>query len=257
MARVITNPQDYTLKDLRNYDWDIIKLNITFDTEPLLGFFEDLKTKHSESHWSYQRPDMEEYYDQIILSDPRIEGIDFNKGGYWTLQWPVQRTDPIPVPMFANRKIFPELLEDTWQNKMDNHLDHYYYGAYKSFVEQIGQDAWTWGRAMSAGKEEGIGPHLDDDDSGYMIRLHVNVLAEDKPTWHFFSELGETPLKTWPYVDPERSYHPKSGEILLINVSNIHSLVNHGDVEWKLLHSDPTNDAIERLLKSSYHISLK
>jgi hypothetical protein len=83
MARVITNPQDYTLKDLRNYDWDVLKLNITFDTEPLLGFFEDLKTKHSESHWSLQRPDMEEYYDQRILSDPRIEGIDFNKGEFY------------------------------------------------------------------------------------------------------------------------------------------------------------------------------
>lgn len=256
MARVLTNPQDLKLQDLRNYDWDILKLNITFDTEPLLQFFRDLETINAGSHWIYNRPDMKELYREEVFTSPHADGIDFNNGGYWTLQWPIQRTDPLPVPFFCNRKKFPELLEDDWESKMNNHLEHYYYGAYKSFVEQIGQDAWTWGRAMSAGKEHGIGPHMDDDDSGYMIRLHVNVQADEGATWHFFSKLGESPRTTWPYVDKEREYHPKSGEIILVNVSNIHSLVNHGDLEWKLLHSDPSNDAIERLLKSSYHISL-
>jgi hypothetical protein len=253
MNRFITNPQDYTLQDLRSYDWDIVKLNITFDVEPMIEWFEELKTKHLDSLFLFN---MKHLFKPYILEDPRIEGIDVGgKSGYWSLQWPVQRTDPLPGPLFCNNNLYPELLEDGWESKMNNHLTHYYYGAYKSFVEQLGQDAWTWGRAMCAGNEVGIGPHRDHDDPGYMIRLHVNLQTDSKSTWHFGTQLGETPLKTWPYMN--REYHPKPGEIFLINVSNVHAPINHGDVEWKLLHSDPTNDAIERLLKSSYHISLK
>lgn len=252
MERFITNPQDYTREDLKSYDWDIVRLNITFDVEPMLEWFEELKTKHIDSLFLFN---MKHLFKSYILENPRIEGIDVGNAGYWSLQWPAQRTDPIPGPLFCKHELFPELLTDDWESKMNNHLTQYYHGAYKNFVEQLGQDAWTWARAMCAGNEQGIGPHRDHDDPGYMIRLHVNLQTDEKSTWHFGTQLGETPLKTWPYMT--REYNPKPGEIFLVNVSNVHAPVNHGFIEWKLLHSDPSDNAINRLLKSTQHISLK
>jgi hypothetical protein len=254
MERYITNPQDYSVKDLRNHDWDLIKLNVTFDVEPLLAYFNDLKTIHLDSLWTtdkteYCRPEMD-------LNQPKFEGGDYGRGGsgYWTLQWPVQRKDPIPGPIFCRRDLYPELLDEQWDTKMNRHLDHYYYGAYKSFVEQIGQDAWSWGRAMVVGKDQGIGPHLDAEDH-FVIRMHVNVKTSPECTWNFFSQLGETPLKTWPYKD--KVYHPLTGEIILVNVAKVHSPVNYGDEEWFLFHSNPSDEAVDRLLKSQQHIKLQ
>ena len=86
MERYITNPQDYSLKDLRNYDWDIIRLNVTFDPEPLVKYFHDLKTTHLDSLWTTS---MKEYCrPEIDINSPRRIGTDYGKGnaGYWTLQ---------------------------------------------------------------------------------------------------------------------------------------------------------------------------
>jgi len=253
MTKIITDPQNYTREDLRNLDWDMVKLNVTIDPKPLLEWFETVKTTSPESLFLFSMKDL---FQSHFLENPRMNGMCVGDAGYWTLQWPVQRTDPIPGPMFCDRKKFPELEDPNWGNKMNNHLDQYYFGAYKNMVETLGQDAWTWGRAMNCGTEAGIGPHRDhdgEDMSEHMIRLHVNLETNKDSSWHFFSQLGETPADTWQYE--RASYNPKPGEIYLVNVSNVHAPVNHGNDEWVLLHSDPSNDAVDRLLKSETHIT--
>jgi hypothetical protein len=249
MNKFITNPQDYTIDDLRNNEWDIVKLNITFDIEPMLEWFNKLS---KDSLWRFN---MKNTFRPGMLSDIRMDGLCVGDAGFWALQWPTQRSDPLPNPIFANRDQYPELLDDNWEEYMSNHLDQYYYGFYKSFVEQIGQDAWTWGRAMDIANEQGIGPHRDHDDPGHKIRLHVNIQADERATWHFGTQLGINARETWPYMD--REHYAKSGDIFLVNVSNVHSPINHGHSNWKLLHSDPLDSSINRLLQSTQHISLK
>ena len=34
MTKIITDPQNYTREDLRNLDWDMVKLNVTVDPKP-------------------------------------------------------------------------------------------------------------------------------------------------------------------------------------------------------------------------------
>lgn len=251
MERFITNPQEYTLSDLRNYDWDIIKLNITFDVEPMLKWFNEMQVNQLADYWAFS---MKHTFNPSLLDNPRMDGISVGDSGFWSLQWPIQRSGPIPNHVFCNSNIYPEIDDPSWISKMSNHLDQYYHGAYRSFVEQLGQDTWSWGRAMAAGTEVGIGPHKDHDDAGYLIRLHVNIQTDEKSTWHFGTQLGETPILTWPYMN--REYHPNAGDIYLVNVSNVHSPVNHGLDDWLLLHSNPADSCIDRLLKSTQHISL-
>jgi hypothetical protein len=253
MTKIITDPENYTREDLRNLDWDMVRLNVTIDIEPMLEWFNQVKISTPESLFLFSQKDL---FESHLLDNPRMNGICVGDAGFWALQWPVQRCDAIPTPFFCNKEKFPEMLDETWEDKMDNHLDQYYFGAYKNMVETLGQDAWTWGRAMNCGKECGIGPHRDHDGidlESHMIRLHVNLQTNEDSTWHFFSQLGETPADTWQY---ERSaYNPKPGEVYLVNVSNVHAPVNHGDEEWILLHSDPSDDAIDRLLKSEIRIT--
>ena len=188
-----------------------------------------------------------------MLNHPKMEGICVGDAGFWTLQWPVQRTDPIPGPIFYDTSNYPELLDEAYEEKMNNHLDQYYLGPYKKLVEELGQDARTWGRLMSCGNECGIGPHRDHDVPGHMIRLHVNIQTNEKSTWHFGTDLADTPKNSWKYMN--RKYIPKSGEIYLVNVGNVHSPVNYGNTDWILLHSDPSDESIDRLLKSNFHIT--
>lgn len=245
MSTLITNPQDYTIDDLKNNDWDMIRLNITFDPEPLLEWFREVNASHPESLFLFS---MKHLFKSHLLDQPRMNGISVGDSGFWTLQWPVQRTDPIPGPFFCDTTRFPELLKNDWHKDMNKHLNHYYFGAYKKFIAELGEDAWTWGRAMSCGNECGIGPHRDTDEPSYMIRLHVNLQTNDQSTWHFGTELADSPAESWKFMN--RKYIPKAGEMYLVNVSNVHSPINHGNEDWILLHSDPLPSAINRLLKT-------
>lgn len=253
MTKIITDPQNYTRENLRNLDWDIVKLNVTVDPKPMLEWFNTVKSTTPDSLFLFS---MQDLIPPHFLGDPRMDGLCMGDAGYWTLQWPVQRTDPIPNPLFCNREKFPELNDSDWEGKMSTHLDQYYFGAYKSMVEQLGQDAWSWGRAMNCKKGDGIGPHRDHDGvdlSDHMIRLHINLETNEDSTWNFFSQLDQTPSNTWQYK--RATYNPKPGDVYLVNVSNVHSPVNYGDEEWILLHSDPSDAAVDRLLKSEIHIT--
>ena len=124
MTKIITDPQNYTREDLRNLDWDMVKLNVTIDPKPLLEWFETVKTTSPESLFLFSMKDL---FQSHFLENPRMNGMCVGDAGYWTLQWPVQRTDPIPGPMFCDKEKFPELEDPNWGNKMNNHLDQYYF----------------------------------------------------------------------------------------------------------------------------------
>jgi hypothetical protein len=43
MNRFITDPENYTFDDLRNYDWDVIQTNITVDSVKMMEWVKSIE----------------------------------------------------------------------------------------------------------------------------------------------------------------------------------------------------------------------
>ena len=52
MDRFITDPENYTFADLQNYNWDVIRTNITVDSGKMLDWVNTIEEKYSDCCYS-------------------------------------------------------------------------------------------------------------------------------------------------------------------------------------------------------------
>lgn len=246
MDRVINDPTGLTYKDLENYDWDLVRTNITVDANALLEWAKDALEKNKDAGFNLQYMHLmsEKSRKLVEKSLPEIRGYP----NQWTMQWPIERKGPIPNPWLCDPEQFPEITAPTFTSSVSDDLPSYTYGFYKHVKDTLDlsptqKDCFQITRLVVFNPTEGFFPHYDVE-KGYLVRLHIQAQVNNKCYWTF----GEDQSRPHTIMEP--------GGVYLINTAVKHSTWNLGDEPWIFIHSDPSNEAITRLCNTKMHISL-
>lgn len=248
MERFITNPQDYTFDDLQNHDWDVIKLNITFNADALLDWCKTVMQDNQDSIWSFDRDDLvdEGFKEEFLRQREKLlVRTDTDIPQQWTLQWSYQREGVLPFALLACRKQFPEVYEPGFLERWNQNLDKYFFGWYKKYYELFGAECFTVARLVRFPKDGGLNTHMDTGkDHPFLIRMHaIPQIGED-----IFLNFGED------LEDKTRQYKLQSGCVYLFNTGIPHAAINHSEKDWIMLHNNPSENAVNTLLKTRMYI---
>jgi len=242
MERNITNPKDYTAEQLRNYDWDVIELPITFDTVAMMEWYNTVVEKHSDNIFhigklEFIRPDFKEK--AVEFAERHLWG----KGEQWTLQWSYQRDGVIPFIYVADPAMYPEIKEPDFSNTSNTNLEIYNFGMYKKLLDTFGDECMKVCRLVRFANETGLKQHTDINPPNFLIRMHFQIQATENAYWWF----GE---------NRERSYKVKQGHVYLYNTAVVHAAKNEDDSFWIMVHNNPSDQAVDALLQMDpTHIS--
>lgn len=234
-GRLITNPKDYTAEQLKNYDWDIIELDIAIDHAELRKWYNTIATEYSDMQFNISKIELmkPELRDRMIdFKDQHLWGTPKQ----WTLQWSVQRNNAIPFKYIADPEQYPEILQDDFNDKFNTPLDQYYFGGFKNLVESMEKGTWDVARLVQLDKDTGLKKHVDIQPPEFLPRLHYQIEYTSNARWWF----GE---------NMEREYILENGKLYIMNTAVLHTAKNEDDTPWVMLHSNPTDDAINALFK--------
>lgn len=237
MDRYITDVSLLTAEDLKNYDWDIIELNIDINHSEVRDWFNIISEKFGNMQFNVSKTElmkpeirdrMKEFQEQHLWGTPK----------QWTLQWSVQRDDAIPFRYIADPAQYPEILEDDFDKKFNTPLEQYYFGGFKKLVELLGDGAWEVARLVQLDKDTGLKKHVDIQPPQFLPRMHYQIEYTQNAAWWF----GE---------NMERKYVLENGKLYIMNTAVLHTAKNEDELPWVMLHSNPTDDAINKLFKMS------
>jgi hypothetical protein len=237
MDRYITDVSLLTAEDLKNYNWDIIELNIDINHLEVRDWFNIVSEKFGNMQFNVSKTElmkpeirdrMKEFQEQHLWGTPK----------QWTLQWSVQRDDAIPFRYIADPAQYPEILEDDFDKKFNTPLEQYYFGGFKKLVELLGDGAWEVARLVQLDKDTGLKKHVDIQPPQFLPRMHYQIEYTQNAAWWF----GE---------NMERKYVLENGKLYIMNTAVLHTAKNEDDLPWVMLHSNPTDDAINKLFKMS------
>lgn len=245
MDRVINDPTGLTYKDLENYDWDLVKTNITVDPQAFLNWANEALEKNSDAGFSLEYTHLMSEKSRNIVSTYEDQFRGFPR--QWTMQWPVERKGPIPNPWLCDPVQFPEIAQEGFTTSISTDLESYNFGYYTKIKSMLNKsetekDCCLITRLVVFNPTEGFFPHYDVE-KGFMVRLHVQAQVDNDCVWNF----GEDQSR------PHRIMEP--GGVYLINTAVKHSTWNLGKQPWIFIHSDPSNEAITRICNTKMHIS--
>lgn len=233
--RLITNTKDYTAEKLKNYDWDIIELNIDINHAEMREWYNTIATKYPTMQFDVSKTD-------LMKPDIRDRMADFKEQHLWgtpkqwTLQWSVQRNDAIPFKYIADPKQYPEILQDDFEENFNTPLEQYYFGGFKKLIETMAEGVWNVARLVQLDKDTGLKKHVDIPPPDFLPRLHYQIEYTPNAHWWF----GE---------NMERKYTLENGKLYIMNTAVLHTAKNEDDTPWVMLHSNPTDKAIDALFK--------
>ena len=236
MDRYITNVSSLTAEDLKNYDWDIIELNIDINHAEMREWYNTIVTKYSDMQFNVSKTELmkPEIRDRMIeFKEQHLWGTPKQ----WTLQWSVPRNDAIPFRYIADPAQYPEILQDDFDEKFNTPLEQYYFGGFKQLVERMGEGAWAVARLVQLDKNTGLKKHVDIQPPQFLPRMHYQIEYTANAHWWF----GE---------NMEREYTLENGKLYLMNTAVPHTAKNEDDSPWVMIHSNPTDDAINVLFRS-------
>ena len=242
MNRFITDPQSIKNQDLQNQYWDIIELNATVDHIAMMEWYSQVKEQLSGAKFSVAPDDIKKYLDPQywkawIGIDPTIVGTNSQYVHWWSLQWFVERYDPLPWPHFANKTLFPET--DVDGDELDNQemplLKKYIFGAFAELYTKLKPYFSSASRITVIPPGAGLRVHSDVSPPYVLIRAHIKLDNNDQASWFFGAHC-------------EREYVLETGKMYLVNTSVEHAVVNFGERDWVILHFTPDDYQIDDLL---------
>lgn len=248
MSRFLKHPNNLTPKDLENYDWDLIELPITLDTESWHEWYYTIKEKFD--HYSYNLDVSKELIGDQITRDFIFENMIHSAWGnpkQWMLQWSIQREGVLPPYGIANPEIFEEMSDISNHNKVN--LAQYMFGAYQKFHDIMGSDCFSITKLLEYLPDEGVKPHVDVADR-FMTRMLIHIKNPEATVT--FSENRSSLLTTdyeYNYSGyPIREYTLEEGKVYLLNTAITHSMRNLSNNTTALIQTDPTDEVISRVL---------
>lgn len=242
MERYIKNPHHYTLENLKNTDWDMIELNVSYDLNGLLDWYRIINTDLASCKFSMSPDFYEKYLEPSYLRRWSISDnvLSNNQGEYpsnWTLQWNRERYDPLPFPHLANRRLFPEVDDPSFSEKDNPFLSKYMFGAFESLHNNIGK-YFQKGRVLTIPAGSKVSLHHDIKPGKFLFKLHFQLDMNDQCSWFFD-------------YDASREYVMENGKLYLVNTSIIHGAINSGNTDWTMIHFSPKLEYIDEILSLS------
>jgi hypothetical protein len=248
MDRYLTHPKNLNWNDLQNNDWDVIELDITFNAPALLDWCNIVMENNKDSIWSFDRDDLVDHgFLEEFLKQREKLLVKTNTSipEQWTLQWSYQREGVLPFMLLACKKQYPEVTSPNFLNEWNQNLDKYFFGWYKKYYEIFGPECFTVTRLVRFPKDCGLNTHRDTgDNQPFLIRMH----AIPQISKEIFLNFGED------LTDKSRQYKLESGKIYLFNTGIPHAAINHSEIDWIMLHNNPTENAVNKLLKTRMYI---
>jgi len=240
MEKYIKDLSSLSAKDLYNYDWDIIELNVPINNKEMLDWYNIINTQHFDLCFMVDQTHLMKSEIREKMSQFREENL-WGIGKQWTLQWACPKNVPIPFRYVADPEQYQELEDPDFDKNFNNPLEQYYFGGWKKLVEELGADAWEVSRLVQLDKETGLKAHTDTN-SGFLPRMHYQIQYTTDSWWEFFDDRDS----------PARSrYYLEQGKLYIMNTAVLHAAKNEGDIPWIMLHSNPTDSAIDRLISIS------
>jgi hypothetical protein len=247
MEKFITDPSGLTFDDLQNNNWELIKLNITVDTTSAMEWVNEVQTKNRDCIWRWSEAD--QFVDESLYEDfknirsKQLIRTELNEPEQWALQWSFQRDGVIPFKVLASRKLFPEVYEPNFDQIWNQNQEKYFFGFWKRYYQALGPDVFRVSRLVRFPTGCGLGTHVDTGkNQPFLIRMHT--VPEIGPD-HFFNygtDLSDGIHK----MEPGCTY--------LLNTGIPHSAVNYDLRDWWMLHNNPTDNEVTRLLNTRMHI---
>lgn len=246
MSRFWKHPRGLTWQDLQNNDWDVIELDITVDAEPLYKWYKEVEANNQDSIWSF---DKLEYVDERFIDKVKAQRTKILVGlpQQWTLQWSYERDGVLPFQYIADQKQFPEVYEPGFNENWNKNLSKYFYGAWKKYYEHLGEDCFRVSRLVHFPKSCGLSTHVDTgSNQEYLIRMHTLI------------DIGQNHWLNWgdDLDDKSRWYKMETGKTYLLNTGIPHAAINWDENPWVMLHNNPNQAAVNKLLSMSEHINL-
>lgn len=246
-ARVIRDPENYTAQDLKNYDWDVIELPITVNASALMDWFREVEEKYSDCSFNVQR---DLHLVNPAIRDRVLDHVEnrllWGRPEQWTLQWVIDRDGAIPLIFIADPAQFPEIdvEPEIFDQRPTVNLKKYMFGEYKKVYDALGDDCMRVTRMVRFKENCGLKPHKDIDPPGFLPRLHIQLSVSNDAWWHFGDSHEVEPHGL------ERVFHCEAGRVYIMNTAVPHEAKNESkEIPWIMIHTNPTDSAIDRLLK--------
>jgi hypothetical protein len=243
MNRYIEDSTGLTYQDLQNDDWDVIKLNITVDTDSIMDWVNSVESDNQDSIWNFElvnlvdEPLREKF---LTIQKNLLVRTATTQPEQWGLQWSFQREGVIPFIVYACKKQFPEVYEEGFHQNCNQNLEKYVFGFWKRYYELLGPDVFQITRLVKFPKGCGLNAHRDTN-KGQLIRMHtIPQIGTD----HYFDYMS----------DPGRQYKLEPGCTYLLNTGMTHSAVNNDNQDWWMLHNNPADNAITKLCNLKVHV---
>jgi hypothetical protein len=249
MDRFIKDPTGLTFADLQNNDWDLIELNITVDATSAMEWVNTVERDNQDSIWAWSSCDHLVAKDKLekFQNDYRsriLQRTDTREPAQWMLQWYYQREGILPFIALACREQFPEILNDDFFEKWNTNLEKYFFGFWKKYYNALGPDVFEVARLVKFPSGCGLRPHNDTGpNQPFLIRMHTVPGIGENYSFYFGNDEGN-----------ERHYRLTAGKTYLLNTGIYHCAINHDDIDWWLLHNNPTPEAVTKLLNTTLHI---
>lgn len=248
LPKFIEDPTGLKFEDLQNNDWQLIKLNITVNTEYAMEWVNSVKDTFQDCAFTWDQAHLinedayEHYQSQVKKLLVRTE---HDQPEQWALQWSYQRDGVLPFVSnkIANPNLFPETLSESFFHDWNQILEKYYHGFWKEYHQTLGEDVFKVTRLVRFPKECGLNTHKDTGaDQPFLIRMHTVPSIGPNHFFNYGEDLGED------------CYHMEPGCTYLLNTGIVHSAINHDETDWWMLHNNPTDDAVTRLMNTRMHI---
>ena len=238
MEKYIKHPKNYTIDQLQNHEWDIIELDCTIDHSKMYNWYCSVVENIPEARFEVTDKFEKKYFDPTLLK--RWYAVSPAKqkdqsAHWWGLQWIKERYDPLPFVHLANREIFPEINDESFDEYTNPVLSRYRFGEFENLYQNH-PDWFKISRLLVLPKDSGLGVHTDVIFPTVLIRMHIEISINDQSTWFFGNHC-------------ERQYILESGKVYLINTGVPHAAINYGDTDWVMIHCTPSPETISEILK--------
>ena len=237
MQRYITDPNNLTINDIHNTDWDIIELPFTVDHMGLLSWYHEIKDTLPDAKFVVSK-EYEKYYDPKMVHRWQAADPSFDNGNpthWWFLNWSKERYDPLPFSFIGNRELYPEIDDPNFSDQTNPILSKYKFGAFENLYNKAAKYLLNM-RITVIPEGSGLHLHVDMPYPNVIARMHMNLQIHENCVWYF----GHT---------AEREYRLTPGKVYLVNTAVFHSVINHEGDDWVILYGTPNREDLESLFK--------
>lgn len=255
--RFLKHPMNLTVADLENYDWDLIELPITLDTDAAMEWFNSVKQNYADCAYCPGRDK------DIIGNDANRDqvfnyivnhAIWGNTALQWMMQWSYDRSGVLPSISNGNIMLYPELADPTF-NVSNTNLLKYMFGAYETYHQLLGNECFQSAKLLEFQSGDGLQPHVDVDvakEGKWKFRLSFQLATNSDAWWRFSDDISPhlSKLNSLPSTTSHsREYKLESGKVYLVNTAVTHAVKNDGESVWVMIQSDPNDSVLNGLLQ--------